>query len=1291
MAASEKTLDLIHFSCTQPLFKMYKNSQTSIFLLLLLLPLYLWAQPAKKQADYEPGVVIFKLKEAYSPVEIPAKGKSAAPAAAEDVSERLKNLVGARHVGVPFAKPKNPKSNAAAQRKGRSVLDGIYRMELPDGLSVEEVVALLKMQPEVQYAEPYYLPELLNSVSPNDPNYSSQRHLPIIKAPEAWAIQKGSPDIIIGILDTGVNFDHPDLQGNLHYNQAELQYIDGQIHLNGIDDDGDGFIDNYRGWDFADNDNNPTADRNWHGTLVTGIAAATTNNEVGVAGAGFNTSFMPIKVFRSKDDRFIRGYEAIAYAADKGCQVINLSWGSISRSNFAQDIINYAVLEKDAVIVAAAGNVNQEQEWYPASYHNVLSVASTEVHPDRIDHKAAQTWSRFVDLTAPGVSIYATGEGTGYAGSTGTSFAAPQVAAAAALVRAQFPELNALQVMERLRRTTDDIYHIGNNATFKDRLGTGRLNMLKALQPETGPSIRMNSFAFDNGLGAYAFHDDEVELWIDVSNYLDPVSGATVKLVAESQYVTMLSDEISLGSLNTLQSASTKRTPFRFKLSKDLPALAMLSFKLEFSSGTYRDYQYFELRTSGDYIDISVNELTLTIASNGNLGYNYDYNLQGLGFRYQNAPLAHNMGLLIGQHAKATANNMIFYNSPALRNQDFKIVDRLRLYSNSGADIDARSTFETRVQDSVRLNLQIQQKILGWNDASSSSVVLEYRVINKADTAYENLNMALFSDFNLNQFFMNRAGWDAENQLGYTYDDSRGLYAGVAILTEQELLYHALDLSTRDGNTSDIGEIIWRKDKFKFISKGVFKENAGTAGSGNDVAQVVGGKIDYLAPKTVRKLAFAFVTATSLEELKAFTQVARQRYEGYQSLVPLMARYETCTGKELAITPKAGSTYRFYYDVDASEPAGEAETLLLSGFTEDFNLYAANMDNEWPSELQRIEIAVYKPAVSFSMSADKILLNAGQNENIAFTSTSEEAVNWLWDFGNGTQSEEPSPVVHFTEEGTYTISLRITTAEGCISTASQLLTVLRRENAPLAEDQSLCAGDKAVIEEADDRLFNLYADEALTELIYTGSSYETEALYATTLFYLTTGQDETESEAIRIELQVPLDFAAFEVAETEIPHTTGVPITFSSSRALAVGWLWDFGDGSTSEEAQPSHTYTEPGSYTITLTAYTAGGCSESQEQLIEVSLPQGLSNAKARKLELYPNPSRGKVSIALPSSLQTSASLVVMDAAGRIVSRQAVGAASELQLSLEHLPAGVYLIRLQEGSQLWQSRLLRQ
>ena len=223
---------------------------------------------------------------------------------------------------------------------------------------------------EIEWAEPKFVYDPV--YVPNDPNFGSQWNLSIIDAALAWDVTKGDTNVVIGIVDTGVDWDHPDLATNIWINWDE-------IPGNGIDDDNNGFVDDIRGWDFGGlhgtPDNDPMEDRPDHGTHVAGISSAVTDNGIGIASIGFNSKIMAVKT-TIDDERgpngpfIIFGFEGIVYAADNGAKVINCSWGGGGFSIFGQETIDYAV-SKGALVVCAAGNSNSSNPHYPSSYSPV--------------------------------------------------------------------------------------------------------------------------------------------------------------------------------------------------------------------------------------------------------------------------------------------------------------------------------------------------------------------------------------------------------------------------------------------------------------------------------------------------------------------------------------------------------------------------------------------------------------------------------------------------------------------------------------------------------------------------------------------------------------------------------------------------------------------------------------------------------------------------------------------------------------------------------------------------------
>ncbi len=373
--------------------------------------------------------------------------------------------------------------------------------------SVLRAIEECNANPDIEYAEPNYIYRA--SVEPNDPRFSSLYGMRQIDAPEAWDVQTGSKAIIVGVIDTGVDMGHSDLKANMWRNPGETG--DGKEN-NGVDDDGNGFVDDYRGWDFVGNDNNPHDD-NRHGTHVSGTIGAVGNNSKGVVGVNWNTAIMPLRFLDAQgsgttDD----AVEAIIYGANMGAKVLSNSWGGGGRSQALEDAIKYAN-SRGVVFVAAAGNEsgnNDRAPSYPANYNveNVISVASNT------SSENLSGFSNFgkttVDLSAPGSGILSTVPRGGYESLDGTSMATPHVSGAAALVWAQYPNASMNDVMIRLLGSVD------RRASYANKVATGgRLNVNRALSTnpiiasttrlgntldETGPYVVESDILDDSGI-----------------------------------------------------------------------------------------------------------------------------------------------------------------------------------------------------------------------------------------------------------------------------------------------------------------------------------------------------------------------------------------------------------------------------------------------------------------------------------------------------------------------------------------------------------------------------------------------------------------------------------------------------------------------------------------------------------------------------------------------------------------------------------------------------------------------
>jgi len=304
---------------------------------------------------------------------------------------------------------------------------------------------------------------------PTDESYNQQWYLEKIQVPEVWDITHGDSTYFVGVVDSGVDYSHEDLVGNLAYNHSDP--------INGLDDDNDGYIDNYYGWDFGANDADPIVEGAGffaHGSTMCGIISAETNNNIGTASTAFNCRYLPVKI-TDESGQIIDTNTGILYAAQKGAQVINCSFGSTEFSQVEADLITYITDSLDVLVIASAGNNGLNIPIYPASLLNVIGVCAT----DEMDVKIPiSNYHSSFDISAPGTSIYAPSIENYYSSKSGTSVSAAVVSSAAILLRSYFVLENANQIKYRLLSTTDYIDDI--NPLYSSRLGTGRLNLLNA-------------------------------------------------------------------------------------------------------------------------------------------------------------------------------------------------------------------------------------------------------------------------------------------------------------------------------------------------------------------------------------------------------------------------------------------------------------------------------------------------------------------------------------------------------------------------------------------------------------------------------------------------------------------------------------------------------------------------------------------------------------------------------------------------------------------------------------------
>ena len=628
----------------------------------------------------------------------------------------------------------NKKYKAIEIKEIKNSNDNIIKLILDKDTNIKKAVEEYTKNPNVQYAEPNYILHL--NIIPNDPLFNQQWALnntgqnngkpnADINAPEAWDIETGSKNVTIAILDSGVDYTHPDLKSNIWINNKEdinnnnkfdnwpkwrkIQGVSGDIDHK--DNDGNGFVDDVVGWNFFGDDNNPT-DNVGHGTHCAGIASATTNNNIGVAGISWNSKILPIKIGDDLSIDIYGAMEAIQYCIDNNVDIISMSWGGKGSSKTFDEIIDKAY-ENGIVLVSAAGNAKVDigaMKFIPASNPKTITVAATD-NKDKLAHFSC--YGNPVDLSAPGVNIlslrakntnlyddekYVVDED--YLLASGTSMSCPYIAGVAALILSKEPDLTPSEVKTILKSSTDKI-------NSKYYAGTGRINTSKALNKikkvtteinlsidtkEVNTSFNVNGSAYGQDFQEYIIEynkGQQPETWNEYYNSTEQIKNSTLT----EFNVTNLDDGLYTLRLKTICDGEIYEDRSLFLVNKKTETL------------------YVDAKGGQNYTNI-----TEALFNAGNRDKIYVYN----GTYYENVFISRSIDL-IGENQENTIIN--------------------------SSDIAITLDF---VKDAAIKNFKIEAKIVGILSFLIDNVTISNNIIEKTEQFGIYLDFAIESNINNN-------------------------------------------------------------------------------------------------------------------------------------------------------------------------------------------------------------------------------------------------------------------------------------------------------------------------------------------------------------------------------------------------------------------------------------------------------------------------------------------------------------------------------------------------------------
>lgn len=993
---------------------------------------------------YLPNTLILKVKPEYSSY----CGKSAIT---HPEIQKLLSSIGIESLRKEYPNHSAPKKTHNDQGIKLVDLSLIYLFKYSISQDPKVIGSKMMSSGFFEYSEPFFLHQEL--FSPNDPEIGSQYHLTNIKAYEAWDIAQGDTNIVMAITDTGIELTHGDISGNIKYN-----YLDP---INGIDDDGDGYIDNYYGWDMGDNDSDPSLDGNGHGQYVSGTAGATTNNGVQTAGVGYKSKILPIKVLNASG-YLVGTYNAIVYAADHGAKIINCSWGSVdSWSQYGQDIITYAAITKNCLVVCSAGNDNNEGLFYPASFDFAMSVAASNISDNKWNYlwNKGSNYNEHVDISAPGHNIYTLNFGNGTrTGLAGTSFAAPIVSGAAAVAWSMYPSYTGLQIGELLKATADSMELIPGNESYEGKLGEGRLNMYRSVTESGFPGLYMHDFNFTGNNQNKLAPGDTITASGVILNYLAPSSiGTTVRITTNSPYIKMVDSIITIGTIPTDGSLNISSTPFKFVVLPGMSASEAVGFVFTMTDGTYNSKRYTEEVFNIDFVDIEVNKLGTSVGASGKLGYNIlQQQTEGLGVTYNgSSSILYHLGLMVADNASQVSYVL---------DGDFDTQDVLQVHDPGvESDYDVYTGYNDQPADSS-LDISINQKTLAWSETKRDKFVLvECQVFNNSATTYSNLHLGIYADWDIGAAGANQANFDATTNTAYV-SESGGVFGGIHLLDYSTLHHYAYN-NDGTGGSASIYDGYDENEQYTHLTGG----NSRTASDVTDASHLIGNGPYTLAAGDSMFFTFAIVVGDSLTDIQNAALEADSAYHEIREIDITMSNSSdpSCNGfcdGNITIEASGGiGSYTYLWNDPMSQITATASGLCAG-------VYQCTVTDSLGTSSTITNVVLTNPADipvilgndSTVCGNDSLMLDAGN-----------PGQKYLWNTGDTTQT------IYAKTAGQYIVT--VTNVIGCQGTDTIPIFAANNPVVSLGNDTTSCKSTSVTFDAGNPGLNYLWSSGTISQ------------------------------------------------------------------------------------------------------------------------------------------------------------------------------------------------------------------